>query len=211
MCLIGHVFNSLDNHECSKQGLQPRRTASIVSTPEYTTYKTRRKPSWFYHNSNLPSSAWYFRLFFHASLANTSQETKLHEVSLAKVSTLEIDMMSMRLLQRKDRRLKRRSAQVTCICRPQTTGLGYRSGWFALTCNRTSIHDPQCPQSSYQDAVTNLQLRATLCSLILRTKISLSFALSYGAGLSVTQNLQCQRVVPWSSPAFAFMESLVTS
>jgi hypothetical protein len=112
-------------------------------------------------------------------------------------------------LQRKTRRLTRRSALVTCTCRPQASTLGYLSGMLALTCTRTSLHDPQCPRSSFQDVVTDLQLRATLCSLVLRTKMSLTFALSYGAGFSLKHNLQCHRVVHLSSPAFKLVTTLV--
>jgi hypothetical protein len=119
--------------------------------------------------------------------------------------------MNLGSLQRKNRRLTRRSALVTCTCRPQTSTLAYLSGLLALTCTRTSIHDPRCPRSSFQDAVTDLQLRATLCSLVLRTKMSLTFALSYGAGFSLKHHLQCHRVVDQSSPAFTFVKNLVWS
>jgi hypothetical protein len=132
-------------------------------------------------------------------------------MSLATDSTLETDVTNLGSLQRKTRRLRRRSALVTCTCRPQTSTLGYLSGLLALTCTRTSIHDTQCPRSLFQDAVTDLQLRVTLCSLVLRTKMSLTFALSYGAGLSLKHNLQCHRVVDLSSPAFTFVETLVNS
>jgi hypothetical protein len=118
--------------------------------------------------------------------------------------------MSFRSLQRNTRRLIRQSAKILCTCRPQTSTLGYLSGMLALTCVRTFIHNPQCPQSAFQTALTNLQFRATLCSLILRTKASLSFTLSYGAGFSVTHTLQCHHIVE-SSPAFAFIKPLVES
>ncbi|CAG5188619.1 uncharacterized protein ALTATR162_LOCUS11996 [Alternaria atra] len=147
--------------------------------------------------------------FTHAVPTNRSQEAKLNEVCLTTDYTLETDVMSLRSLQRKGRRLNRRFAQVACTCQPQTSALGYQSKQLSLICTRTSNHDPQCPQSSIQGAVTDLQLRATLCSLILRTKVSLSLKLSYDAGFSVTQNLQCHRVVDESSPAFALVKNLV--
>lgn len=131
-------------------------------------------------------------------------QAKLDEISLMTGSTLETDVMNLRSLYRKDRRLKQRYAKLSCTCRPRTSALGYRSRVFALTCTRTSIHDSQCPQASFQSAVTDLQLQATLRSLTLGKRLLLSFQLSYGAGLSVKQNLECRRVVP-TSPAFAFV------
>ncbi|KAI4653234.1 uncharacterized protein J4E79_008748 [Alternaria viburni] len=139
-----------------------------------------------------------------------SLQAKLDEISLMEESTLQTDVINLRSLHRKDRRLKRRYAKLSCTCRPQTSALGYRTGLFALTCTRTSTHDTGCPQAPLQNAVTDLQLQATLCSLLLGKKVLLSFQLSYGAGLSVKQNLKCHRVVHWS-PAFEFAMPLVES
>jgi hypothetical protein len=140
-----------------------------------------------------------------------SLQAQLVKAMSATDTTLDDDVMSMRYLQRKTRKLQRRYAKATCTCRPQTSALNYRSRLLALTCSRTSLHDPQCPQSAFQKAVTNLQLQTTLCSLILGTKMSLAFTLSYGAKFSVNHNLECYRVVHKSSPAFAFIDTLVQS
>jgi hypothetical protein len=107
--------------------------------------------------------------------------------------------------------LKRRFAKATCTCRTHTSAFGYWSSWLTLACTRTSIHDPQCPLSHLQNTVTNLQLRATLYSLVLRSRVSLSLALAYGAGFSINQSLECHRVVSIDSPAFSLIRDLVKS
>jgi hypothetical protein len=140
-----------------------------------------------------------------------SLQAQLVKAMSATDTTLDDDVMSMRYLQRKTRKLQRRYAKATCTCRPQTSALSYRSRLLALTCSRTSLHDPQCPQSTFQKAVTNLQLQTTLCSLILGMKMSLAFTLSYGAKFSVNHNLETSRVVHESSPAFAFIDDLIQS
>ncbi|KAI4606328.1 hypothetical protein J4E83_010136 [Alternaria metachromatica] len=139
-----------------------------------------------------------------------SLQAKLDEISLMTDSTLDTDIINMRSLHRKDRRLKQRYAKLSCTCRPQTSALGYQTRRLAITYARTSMHDAGCPQAPLQNAVTDLQLRARLCSLLLGKKVLLSFQLSYGAGLSVKQNLECHRVVE-SSPAFEFAGPLVSS
>jgi len=139
-----------------------------------------------------------------------SLQAKLDEISLMKESTLQTDVRNLRSLHRKDRRMRHRYAKLPCTCRPQTSALGYRTGLFALTCTRTSMHDAGCPQAPLHNAVTDLQLQATLCSLLLGKKVLLSFQLSYGAGLSTKQNLECHRVVEWS-PAFEFAMTVVES
>jgi hypothetical protein len=138
-------------------------------------------------------------------------QAQLFEAMSATDATVDNDVMSMRNFRRRTRKLQRRYAKATCICRPQTSALSCHSRLLALTCSRTSLHDPQCPQSTFQRAVTNLQLQTTLCSLILGTKMSLAFTLSYGAKFSVNHNLECYRVVHKSSPAFAFIDTLVQS
>jgi hypothetical protein len=119
--------------------------------------------------------------------------------------------MNMRSLNRKNQRLKRRLAEVTCTCRTHTSAFGYWSSWLTLACTRTSVHDPRCPLSPLQNTATNLQLRATLCSLILRSKVSISLTVACGVGFSIKQSLECQRVVVASSPAFSFIPYLVDS
>ncbi|CAI9627641.1 unnamed protein product [Alternaria burnsii] len=138
-------------------------------------------------------------------------DAKLSEVTLATDSTLGTDMMNLKSLNRKNQRLKRRLAKVTCTCRTHTSAFGYWSSWLKLACTRTSIHDPQCPLSLLQNTVTNLQLQATLYSLILRSRVSLSLALAYGAGFSIDQNLEYHRVVSIDSPAFSLIPDLVKS
>ena len=117
----------------------------------------------------------------------------------------------MRSVQRNASRLKRRSAAVPCTCQPHSSTLGYLSELLTITCTRTSFHHPECPHFLFQKTLTDLQLRTTLCSLILRRKISLSFTLSYGTRFSTAQNLECHRFVTSSSPAFALVKSLVGS
>jgi hypothetical protein len=120
-------------------------------------------------------------------------------------------MMNLKSLVRKDRNLKQRLAKARCTCQTHTSALGYRLGWLALAYTRTSIHDSRCPVSSLQKSVTNLQFRATLCSLILRSRVSLSLTLACGTGFSVKQSLTCHRVVADSSPAFSLIPGLVRS
>jgi hypothetical protein len=130
---------------------------------------------------------------------------------LATDSTLETDMMNFKSVNRKTQRLKRRLAKVTCTCQKHTRAFGYRSGWFALACAWTSAHDPQCRLSAVQNTVTDLQLRATMCSLFLRSKVSFSLTLACSAGSPFKQTLECHRVVPKSSPAFSFIPDLAES
>jgi hypothetical protein len=120
-------------------------------------------------------------------------------------------MMNLKSLNRENQRLKRRLAKVTCTCQTHTSAFGYWSSRLTLACTRISIHDPQCPLSALQNTVTNLQLRATLCSLILRSRVSLSLTLAYGAGFSIKQSLECHRVVSRGSPVFSLIHDLVKS
>jgi hypothetical protein len=142
---------------------------------------------------------------------DTAQEAKLGEVDLTTDSTLEADVMHLRSLCRKNRRLERRLAKVSCTCQTHANAFGYQSGWFALAITRTSTHDPECHLFSLGNTVTDLQLRATLCSLVLGSKVSLSLKLAYGAGFSVTHTLESHRVVTRASPAFRFVDDLITS
>ena len=120
-------------------------------------------------------------------------------------------MMNLRSLNRKDRKLKRQLAKVPCTCQKKTSAFGYRSGWLTLACAWTSSHDPQCRLSALQNTVTDLQLRATMCSLFLRSKVSFSLTLACGNGSPFKQTLECHRVVAESSPAFSFIPDLVKS
>jgi hypothetical protein len=104
-------------------------------------------------------------------------------------------MMNLRSLNRKDRKLKRQLAKVPCTCQKKTSAFGYRSGWLTLACAWTSSHDPQCRLSALQNTVTDLQLRATMCSLFLRSKVSFSLTLACGNGSPFKQTLECHRVV----------------
>lgn len=142
---------------------------------------------------------------------DTAQEAKLGEVDLTTDSTLQTDMMNLRSLHQKNHRLERRLAKVTCTCQTQGSAFSYRSGWLALAFTRTSYHDPECCLSPLHNGVTDLHLRATLCSLILGSKVSVSLRLAYGAGFSIKHSLECYHVVPRSSPAFSFIRSLVRS
>lgn len=128
---------------------------------------------------------------------------------LTRNSTLQTDMRNFRSIHRKNQRLQRRFAKVTCTCQKHTRAFGYRSGWFALACAWTSAHDPQCRLSAVQNTVTDLRLRATLCSLFLRSKVSFSLTLACGDGSPFKQTLECHRVVAESSPAFSFIAELV--
>lgn len=140
-----------------------------------------------------------------------SLQAKLNEAMSATASTIEADVTNMRSVQQGTRTLSRRAAKVLCTCQPQTYARDHKLGWFSLTRGQTVIHEPRCQQGLFQDAVTEFEIRATFCSLTLGRKVSLAFALSYGARLSVTQNLHCHRVVPESSPAFALVQALVDS
>lgn len=140
-----------------------------------------------------------------------SLQAKLNEAMSATASTIEADVTNMRSVQRGTRTLGRRAAKVRCTCQPQTHARDHQLGWFSITCAQTLVHEPRCQQRLLQDAVTELEIRATFCSLILGRKVSLAFMLSYGAELSVTQDLHCHRVVPESSPAFALVRTLVES
>jgi len=135
-------------------------------------------------------------------------QAKLNEISQTTGSTIETDVMNLRSLHRKDRRLKHRYARLSCTCRPQTSALDYRTRIFAITYARTTMHDAGCPQAPLQDAVTDLHVQATLCSISLRRKVCMSFQLSHGARLSVNQNLECHRVVE-KSPAFEFIQRIL--
>jgi hypothetical protein len=139
-----------------------------------------------------------------------SLQAKLNEAMSMTASTIEADVTNMRSVQRGTRNLGR-AAKVVCTCQPQTYARDHQLGWFSITRAQTFVHEPRCQQRLFQDAVTELEIRATFCSLILGRKVSLAFMLSYGAKISVTQNLHCHRVVPESSPAFALVRTLVES
>lgn len=119
--------------------------------------------------------------------------------------------MNIISIHRKNQRLQRRFAKVTCTCQKHTRAFGYRSGWLALACAWTPAHDPQCRLSALQSTVTDVQLRATMCSLFLRSKVSFSLTLACGDGSLFKQTLECHRVVAESSPAFSFIPDLMES
>jgi hypothetical protein len=119
-------------------------------------------------------------------------------------------MMNFRSIHRKNQRLKRGLAKATCTCQKHGRPYGYRSGWLTLACTWTSAHDPQCRLSILQNTVKDIQLRAALCSLFLRSKVSFSLTLACGDGSSFKQTLECHRVVK-DSPAFSFIPDLVKS
>jgi len=143
----------------------------------------------------------------HADFQNFQKQ--LLEAVSAKSTTLDGDVMSLRSVQRKTRKLQRRSDAIPCTCRPHTSALGYISKILTLTYTQSFVHDSQCLRYSLPDKTTDLQFKATLCSLVLKKRISLSFARFNSAGF--TQSLQCHRIVDWDSPAFLFVVSLVES
>jgi len=141
----------------------------------------------------------------HADFRNF-QEQLLEAVS-TKSTTLDGDVMSLRGVQRKTRKLQRRSDAVPCTCQAQTSAFGYLSGLVTLAYTGTFVHDRQCLCYSLQDVSTDLQFKATMYSHVLKRRISLSLTRYNNAGF--TQNLQCHRIVDPKSPAFAFVKSLV--
>ena len=141
----------------------------------------------------------------HADVRNF-QEQLLEAVS-AKCTTLDDDLVSLKGVQREPRKLQRRSDAIPCTCRPQTSAFGYISKILTLAYTQRFDHDRRCLRYSLSDISTDLQFKATLCSQILKRRISLSFTRFNNAGF--TQSLQCHRIVDRDSPAFAYVDTLV--
>ena len=142
----------------------------------------------------------------HADFRNF-QEQLLEAVS-TKSTTLDGDVMSLRGVQQKKRKLQRRSDAIPCTCRPQTSALAYISRLLTLAYTQKFDHDRWCLRYSLPDMLTDLQFKATLFSLVLKRRVTLSFTRSNNAGF--TQSLECHRIVKWS-PAFEFIPALVRS
>jgi hypothetical protein len=102
-----------------------------------------------------------------------------------------------------------------CNCRPRTktttiyNNSAYLNRFYSILWNhnQTREHDSSCWLGAYENCRTTLQLRLSVCSLLLKRKFQLSVELCRGFGaLSVSPALRAYRIVDGSSPGFELIE-----
>jgi hypothetical protein len=136
--------------------------------------------------------------------------------------TVGEDIQQFRGLQRhvRSKRLATLSPNISlCHCRPrtQTTKICNRSGYpnryysIIWNHNQTREHDSSCWLGAYENCRTTLQLRLSVCSLLLKRKFQLSVELCRGFGaLSISPALRTYRIVPYESSGFELIENFWT-
>ncbi|PSN60720.1 hypothetical protein BS50DRAFT_449097, partial [Corynespora cassiicola Philippines] len=95
-----------------------------------------------------------------------------------------------------------------CTCRGQTTVTKLLQWPFSVVRARTSSHERQCPFWLRDDVSSKIDVKFSICSVLLGRKMRVALALLHeGGGYSVQSSLICHRVVK-TSPAFEYIESL---
>lgn len=104
---------------------------------------------------------------------------------------------------------KKNRVRGSCMCHGQSDTTVYLRWPFVLSRTRTKVHSSHCPYSAIEDAITNLNLRFSLCSVMLKRETEVAIALSRGAGSSsISPMLKSYCVVDKQSPAFRLVESI---
>ncbi|KAF2873941.1 hypothetical protein BDV95DRAFT_604162 [Massariosphaeria phaeospora] len=144
-------------------------------------------------------------------------EAKVDLLNLQSVSptSLGSDISEYHSISRKFGRLntrptKPKRANMSCSCQPQSQLTTYLNWPISLVRNQTVHHDATCEFSVHQAAITDMNLRLTICSMALRRKANVAFAISVGAGCwRVQPSLEVYQVVPRSSPAFQLLDKFL--
>lgn len=105
--------------------------------------------------------------------------------------------------------IKKKHRTPACCCRGMTETKIYLQWPITLYRRRNTVHRPPCPHAAYEDALIDLELRFSMCSIALKKKVQLAIALSCGAASSrIQHSLQTYRVVQRSSRGFSLIRSL---
>jgi len=141
-----------------------------------------------------------------------SKEQHSHSVTLSSISpsSVESDLVDHRNLRRDMRRLKKNRSAAACGCRSRSETSVYLQWPFFLSRKRTTTHESHCPYAAWEVAVTDVNIRLSLCSLTLKRKLHLSMMLSYlhWSEPQIKPDLKVRRVVSNSSPAFQLLNAL---
>jgi hypothetical protein len=114
------------------------------------------------------------------------------------------------------RRMREKTTNVTfprkrCACQSQISTTTYLRWPFQLERTQTTMHNPSCKYRAIERAVSSLQMRFNLCSLMLGQKAHIGLALSRGANGTTMSKvvLECTRIVSKTSPAFELLDRLL--
>ncbi|KAH7115314.1 hypothetical protein B0J11DRAFT_594653 [Dendryphion nanum] len=135
-------------------------------------------------------------------------EAKFSDISFDKFkpSTINEEMSGFNDIAQDLKRIKKkkRPPQKRCMCQNHTRTTPYLRWPFQFESTKTTMHNPSCRYSSIEQAVSNLQMRFVICSILLGQKVHIGFALSHAAGRIAMSKvvLECNRIVSDDSPAF---------
>ena len=119
-------------------------------------------------------------------------------------------MASRRFRRLHNRSLKKSLAFVSCTCFGRSREYVYLRWPLFISRNVTQVHDSNCPHAIYQAAMTDVNIRFSICSTALRRKIEFGIAVSQGLGVSsICPSLISYRVVPETSPGFLLLKSFL--
>ena len=120
--------------------------------------------------------------------------------------TSDLHTLSRDIRRLKPRSLRRRNALAECTCY-RYSGTTFSSQWpIAFSWTTTREHESQCPHSIYQAAVTDINIRFSLCSIALGRKVNVALAISRGFGSwTILPSLVSYRIVDSATPAFKLL------
>jgi hypothetical protein len=144
-----------------------------------------------------------------------AQEARIDNLVPQAISpkSIEHDLSDIQQLSRRIKRVKitptrRHRGRVSCSCHGQSETVTLLQWPFLLSKTRTKVHSTDCPYSAVEDAVTDLNMRVSICIIALKRKAQVTIALSKGAGASsLTPTLRTYGVVKENSPAFRLLGS----
>lgn len=113
---------------------------------------------------------------------------------------------SLTRLQKRNTRIQLSST--SCGCRAQTTSVTYVR-WPAVLSRRvTNVHSPGCPHSAIGNAASDIDLRISICSTLLRRKVTLALGISRSLlkGFEVRAGLRAITIVEESFGAFGVID-----
>lgn len=134
---------------------------------------------------------------------NASQAVLAGET--AELDTLRNDFRKMA------RKVKRHmSLSGDCGCRPHSDIRTYSCQPLSLTHTQRRYHSRHCPFSVFDNFITQVELRLSICSVSLGSKTSLSITLFRDSRVfSLRPALACRHTVTNSSPGFQLIASMV--
>jgi len=140
------------------------------------------------------------------------KERRSRTVTFASIppKTVESDLADHQDLRYDPRRLKRDHGTAICGCDSRSETSVYLQWPVLLSRKRTTTHESHCRHAAWEVAVTDVNIRLSLCSLALKRRLHLSMVLSYPkwSELQIKPELKIRRVVSASSPAFQLLNRL---